>query len=396
MSTSGTRRASGLASDSGRTDSTGIGTPRFGPARSDVALAIGIAVLGVVGAAVETAGQLTAWGVLLPTIGGLALLQRRRSPYPVAAAILLSRWLLAVTDACEFAMAPAALVALFSLSRHRHSSRWFPIAPVVAIITFASATAYAYFDSNGFLGELAGELALMLAALAIGDAMRSRSEQVEQRIDTEAQARVKDERLRIARDLHDVVAHGLSTISVQSGVAGHLLDSDPENARQALAAINATGKKTLEELRSMVGVLRSTDEVSLRPTPVDPDDLAELISAADQAGLRVITDTTGAFPPEVSDACIVALHRIVQEALTNVVRHAGPVRVELSVRHTATMVQCRIMNDAGTGQQAVASTGVGIIGMTERAHSVDGTLHAGPGPNGGFVVLADLPYWRST
>ncbi len=346
-------------------------------------------------AAIETPGGLTPFGVVLPFGGGLALLQRRRFPVWVVSFVLVARIVLAFADDCEFAMAPAALLALFSLSRYRPRSSRIPLTQVMAVVAAGTATAVGYYEVS-LLGQVVGELALMLAALATGDAMRTRHEQLHQRIEAESQARVQAERLRIARDLHDVVAHGLSTISVQSGVAAHLLDTDTENARRALEHINATGKRSLAELRSMVGVLRSTDEAPLLPAPADPDDLTALIQAAETAGLHLATSVEGSFPPDVSDACVVALHRIAQEALTNVVRHAGSVSVELSIHHGDDAAQCRIENDAGTPHDgAAASTGVGIIGMAERANSVGGTVQTGPTASGGFAVLAELPYWRS-
>jgi signal transduction histidine kinase len=162
--------------------------------------------------------------------------------------------------------------------------------------------------------------------------------------------------------------------------------------------INATGKHALEELRAMVGVLRSTDEEApLRPTPGDPDDLSELVDRAAQAGLTVRTEVDGGFPRDVGDACVVAMHRIIQEALTNVARHAGPVPVDLSINHDVDHVRLHIVNQPGTTlhRDSVPSTGVGIIGMTERAEALGGTLRAKQATSGGFEVDAMIPYRRS-
>ena len=360
----------------------------------DLFASLVIAVTGVVVAALETPGGLTWLGVVLPVSGGLALLQRRRFPVWVVSFVLIARVILAFADDCEFAMAPAALLALFSLSRHRPRSSRVLLAQVGAVVVAGTATAVGYYEVS-LLGQVVGELALMLAALATGDALRTRTEQLDQRVEAEAQARVQAERLRIARDLHDVVAHGLSTISVQSGVAAHLLDSDTDNARRALEHINATGKRSLEELRAMVGVLRSTDEVQLRPAPAHPDDLTDLVEAAEAAGIHLTTSVEGSFPPDASDACVVALHRIAQEALTNVARHAGPVCVQLRIVHGEHAAECRVTNDPGTARNGeTPSTGMGIIGMAERAHSVGGTVQTGPTGDGGFSVLVELPYRR--
>ena len=147
----------------------------------------------------------------------------------------------------------------------------------------------------------------------------------------------------------------------------------------------------------MVGVLRSTDDdVPLRPTPSDPDDLSDLLAGAANAGLTVTTDIDGGFPPDVGDACVVAMHRIIQEALTNVARHAGSVPVELSIHHGADRVRVQIVNRPGTSspRDSVPSTGVGVIGMTERAETLGGSLRAQATADGGFEVDATIPYHR--
>ncbi len=194
-----------------------------------------------------------------------------------------------------------------------------------------------------------------------------------------------------------MVAHGLSTITVQSGVAAHLLDRDPGQAKESLEIINATGKHALEELRVMVGVLRSTDEdMPLRPTPTDPHDLSDVLAGAANAGLQVETELVGRFPPDVGDVCVVAMHRIIQEALTNVARHAGAVPVALSIRHGTDEVRVRIVNQAGRELgPPTPSTGVGVIGMTERAETLGGSLRAGAIAAGGFEVDAMIPYHRA-
>jgi signal transduction histidine kinase len=189
----------------------------------------------------------------------------------------------------------------------------------------------------------------------------------------------------------------LSTIAIQSGVAAHLLDRDPDQAKESLEIINATGKHALEELRVMVGVLRSSgDDVPLRPTPIDPNDLSELLAGAANAGLTVTTDIDDGFPSDVSDACVVAMHRIIQEAFTNVARHAGSVEVALSIHHGDDRVRVQVVNRPGTSSQrdSVPSTGVGVIGMTERAEALGGSLRAGETEEGGFEVDATIPYHR--
>jgi signal transduction histidine kinase len=131
----------------------------------------------------------------------------------------------------------------------------------------------------------------------------------------------------------------------------------------------------------------------LRPTPTDPNDLTDLLDGAANAGVIVTVDTTGSFPPDVGDSCVVATHRIIQEALTNVARHAGAAVTSLRIGHTADHVEVHITNGGGTAPNIpLKSTGVGIVGMRERAESQVGTLTAEPTAGGGFHVTAVLPY----
>lgn len=244
-----------------------------------------------------------------------------------------------------------------------------------------------------FWFELIGELALSFLPIAIADAARMRRERWHERIEREADTRVQDERLRIARDLHDTVAHGLSTIAVQSGVASHLLQRDPGQARQALDAINSASKDSLAELRAMVGVLRSTDEAPRQPTAWDPSSVGDLVAAAERNGCKVELQVGGAFPIDASNAALVACLRILQEALTNVARHAGPVATAVNIHDGDRTVELRVENAPSAGRRDdIRSTGVGITGMAERAKALGGLLTAAPTASGGFSVWAMIPY----
>lgn len=363
------------------------------PRLQDAALAAAASAFAVVAVVVdigEGAGDPDVVSLGLVAVAGAALLFRRRNPLAVLAVVVAARLLMAWDAGNDVALVPAAMLALYTVARTGDRRR--------ALVTSLAAAALmmvvvAGVNSDEFAQELVGEVALMLLPIAVADAARSRADRVRDLIETEAQARVQAERLRIARDLHDVVAHGLSTIAIQSGVAAHLIDRDPDHAKEALEVINSTGKRSLEELRSMVGVLRSTDDVPLRPTPNDPDDLSDVLGGAADAGLDLTTDVRGGFPPGVGDAPVVAVHRIVQEALTNVARHAGPVPVVLSLHHGSDHVRLRIANEPGPASSPSApSTGVGVVGMAERAESLGGSLLAGPADDGGFVVDAVIPY----
>lgn len=354
------------------------------------AVAVAIAVLILVTHSGEDGNSTSAGSFVIVAVVGLTLLNRRQHPVPVLAVVLVARLVLTWESGNDLALAPAAMIALYTLARTGERRTNIAVAVGAAMIMTVGVAAL---DTEAFLPEALGEAALLLLPIALGDAARSRADQLRDLIDTEADRRVSAERLRIARDLHDVVAHGLSTIAIQSGVAAHLLDRDPNQAKQALEVINETGRSALEELRAMVGVLRSTDDAPLRPTPTDPNDLTELVTGAANSGIVVSVSASGQFPPDVSDSSVVAVHRIVQEALTNVARHAGPVRTQLSIEHGEHLVLVAVVNDAGTRPDTgVPSTGVGIIGMTERAEALGGTLKAHTLLSGGFEVAATIPY----
>ena len=245
-------------------------------------------------------------------------------------------------------------------------------------------------------GTLVIDGLIMVAAWWLGDGTRRRQEaavaaqeraaELEQARGELARRAVTEERLRIARELHDVVAHSMSIIAVQSGVGVHVLDSQPEEARKALVAVEATSRQALVEMRRLLGVLRQEAEPrgSLAPAP----GLAEVEALAAEvarAGVRVEVRIEGT-PSELP------AYRIVQEALTNVVRHAGPATARVAVRHSPGQVAVEVVDD---GRGAVPGDqghgGHGIAGMRERAALYGGTLEAGPLPGGGFRVAASLP-----
>ncbi|NNE74437.1 MAG: two-component sensor histidine kinase, partial [Acidimicrobiales bacterium] len=358
---------------------------------SDVLLAIVLTGFAVVALALDLdeGDAATALSYPLAIIAAGSLAARRMYPAAVLATVVAGRLLLIWDVGNEVALAPAAAVALYTVARHSERKVGLLTATAGALVMGVAAAAL---GDEVFGRELLGEAAQGFLPIAVGDAVRSRADRVRDLIESEAEARVQAERLRIARDLHDVVAHGLSTIAIQSGVAAHLLDRDPNQAREALDVINATGKSSLEELRAMVGVLRSTDGAALRPTPTDPNDIGELIEGAVRAGVDVSCEISGAFPADVNDAAVVAVHRIVQEALTNVARHAAAARTVVRLDHGDHEVTVEVHNERPPGRPgAVASTGVGIVGMRERAASMGGSLDAGSTADGGYQVVAIVP-----
>ena len=243
------------------------------------------------------------------------------------------------------------------------------------------------------LGQFGGWLVAGLAPWAVGTVVRLRREsvraaQAEQRRDREYQ-----ERLRTAQDVHDIVGHGLAAISMQAGVALHVLDRSPEQARQMLTSIKASSQDALDELRATLAVFRASgDEEAQRVPAPGLDRLDALVQRTVEAGVPaelIRTGERGRLPASVE----LTAYRIVQESLTNVLRHAGPATATVQVEHTpdALIVQ---VDDTGGGPGAGNGVGQGITGMHARAGAVGGTVATGPGPDGGFSVRARLPVNR--
>jgi signal transduction histidine kinase len=241
----------------------------------------------------------------------------------------------------------------------------------------------------------------LVAGFLLGEASRGRRQylaQVEQRAieaertrEEEARRRAGEERLRIARELHDVLAHNISMINVQAGVAVHLLDKQPEQARSALVAISQASKEAMRELRATLGVLRQVDDVEPRSPAPGLAALDDLVVNATAAGLDVSVDTTGD-PTPLPPGADLAAYRIVQESLTNAARHARADRVSISINHGVRDVTITIDDDGvGVAPDEPIATGNGLTGMRERATAVGGSLEAGPRPEGGFRVRAVLP-----
>ena len=223
-------------------------------------------------------------------------------------------------------------------------------------------------------------------------ALEDRAEQLERSRDEEARRRVAEERLRIAQDLHDSVAHSMATINVQAGVAAHLLDRHPDRAAEALRAVKEASGEVLDELAALVGVLRvDTDGRDVRhPTP-GAGDVGRLVEASRLAGVGVELHDQADLG-HVRQPVGVALYRIVQEALTNVARHAGQgATAVVSIEgQPGDALRLSVVDDGQGAPPAAAraGVGVGVVGMRERAESTGGELEAGPSPGGGYAVRA--------
>ncbi len=234
---------------------------------------------------------------------------------------------------------------------------------------------------------LFGALVRSRQALAVQSQERLRAVAAEQERD--AERRVVEERLRIARELHDTVAHAISTITVQSGTALFMLDQNPDKARESLTAIRQTGKEALAEMRATLGVLRSQGEPAV--TPENDAGLARLpalLTAVRAAGLEI--DVSDELTVSLPDPVDHAAYRILQEALTNVLRHAGPAaRARIQLKRSDDGLEVEVVDD-GTGPSGAAG-GHGVEGMAERATALGGRLETGAVAGGGFRVHATLP-----
>ncbi|PJN38031.1 two-component sensor histidine kinase [Streptomyces sp. CB02959] len=236
--------------------------------------------------------------------------------------------------------------------------------------------------------------AWVAAVVAVSELARMRREQLARMRAERAAAerrRADEERLRIARELHDVLAHSISVINVQAGVGLALLDSDPEQARTALTTIKAASKEALGEVRQVLDTLRTPGDAPRAPAP-GLDRLPELTEQAGGAGLAVDVTTEGArvaLPPGTD----LAAFRIVQEALTNIVRHSGSRTARVRLRYAPGALEIRVDDDgpATAGTREPTGGGNGLAGMRERAAALGGTVEAGPRPDGGFRVRACIP-----
>jgi signal transduction histidine kinase len=339
-------------------------------------------------------------GYVLALLHTLPLAARRRFPGAVLALCVASGLAVAALSVPPVVLGPAVLVAVYSVAAY--GSRWVSLAGLAAAEIGSAAV---QLTPSRFQAPTVVSNALVIgAAWLLGHFVgvrRAHTARLERTAELEraraelARRAVVEERLRLARELHDVVAHAISVIAVQSGVGAHVASTQPEEAAKALAAIEATSRAALTELRRLLGVLRQDDEPqgSLAPVP-GLADLDALLAEVAKAGLGVRLGVEGT-PSPLPAGVDLSAYRIVQEALTNVVKHAGPARAQVTIGYGDQDVTVEVTDD-GRGAAAVAGdgrarVGHGLIGMRERVAAFGGDLEAGPRPGGGFRVAARLP-----
>src|SRR5579859_1182882 len=331
--------------------------------------------------------------LLLVGVACLALAWRRRWPVTVLAVSVVAVTVYSLLGYVNGASLIAPILALYAVATLVNVLRA-AIAAVATLAVLMTATA----ASNPF-GHISGggfDLIpfMVAAALFAGIAVANRRAYVgsiSDRAEQDARRRVDEERLRIARELHDVVAHTMATINVQAGVAAHVMATRPEAAAEALLAIKAASKEGLRELRAILNVLRQADDADpVQPTP-GLAQLGTLVEGARQAGLPITLTVTGE-PFPLPAAVDLAAYRIVQESLTNVIRHAGPASATVSLSYRPDEIGIDV-TDTGHGPKAAGGgpAGHGHAGMRERAAAVGGTLQTGPRAGGGYQVTARLP-----
>lgn len=324
-------------------------------------------------------------------VGPLALLASRRFPGPVAAVVTAA----AVADLLLPPLVGPPYVAFafaIVLGIIRGARVW--VYASVAIGWVAAVTLGSVLGMDWHPVRIALTTAAIAFLLAVAERVRDRRARIgeaRRKAIEHRQSVEQAERMRIARELHDVLAHSLSQINVQAGVGLHLMDSQPERAREALANIKASSKTALDEVRGVLAFLRadSVDAAALAPQP-DLSQIPGLLDSMRAQGLDV--DYTVSLSRTPSAAAQLALYRIVQESLTNVLRHAQASRAEVRLTETDGTIRLTISDDGrGPVDPHRGDAGSGILGMTERAELLGGTLVTGPGSNGGFLVTATLP-----
>ena len=364
----------------------------------DGVLAAVLAVLAFVPALSKLGAQLgdlpgrpaDALSVVLALAQTLPLAARRRFPAAVLAVIGAA---FAVDQARGYPTTFASLglyLALYSAGAHQERLRRIAAAAASAGYAVLALVLHHLGSPLEFGDYFAFYLATAAAWLAGGVMRRLREQQAERRR-LAAGAATAAERARIARELHDVVAHNVSVMVVQADGASYALDSEPEKARQALAAIAGTGRQALAEMRRLLGVLRSDDgETGLAPLP-GIGQLAELLQQTRATGLAVDFTVEGV-PGPLPGGVALAAYRIVQESLTNTRKHGGPsASARVTLRYCEDALVLSIADDGRGAAAAADGAGHGMTGMRERVALYGGTLRAGPRPGGGYQVTARLP-----
>jgi signal transduction histidine kinase len=363
----------------------------------DAGFALAVAVIAATGGLIAppSTTKLDAFGYVLLLIGALSLAARRRAPIAVVL----------VTTACVFGYyardypgnvaAVPLLVAVYTAVRAGHRRIGLvPTAALVAVVVVNITVTHA--QPRVVVQDRFLLFGWLVAAVAVGMAFRQwesyvreveeRAIEAERTRDEVARRRAVEERLRIARELHDSLTHTISVIKVQAGVAVHLARKRGEQVPEALLAIQEASGEATRELRTTLGVLREVEQ----PPANGLDRLPDLVDRARSAGLSATVTVTGqqrALPADIERTA----YRIVQEALTNITRHAGPASASIRIDYLGGGLAVQVDDDGCAKPAESPVPGVGLLGMRERVSALGGRLRAEPRPEGGFTVRAELP-----
>ncbi len=367
---------------------------RLGVRRADVVPTVITAAVQLGAASATTlahqADPWSPWGVALMLSGPAGLLVRRRHPVPVLGVALAAAWLYWLLGYGRGPLFPSLVLALVGavMSGHRLAAGFALAAGYTGFLWAGPLLGRGPWPPASGVAALAAWLLVLYGTGEVLRLRRTRAAELARVREADARRRVSEERLRIARELHDVVAHHISLINVQAAANLHRKQRSAEAAYAALAIIKQVSQDTLVELRALLGALRDTDQSAPRAPEPGLDRLGGLVASSAAGGVTVLTTVVGE-PCEVPAAIDLAAYRIVQEALTNVTRHAGTDRAHVLVEYTDRGVTVQV-DDAGRARAPVVA-GTGITGMTERAAALGGTLRAAPRQGGGFRVQAWLP-----
>ncbi|MCX3288334.1 histidine kinase [Streptomyces sp. NEAU-H22] len=384
------------------------------PLAMDAVLAAAVLVCMVAGSFVEPRHRdSVSWvlrtpdllSLLLMALGAAVLVFRRRAPMAVLALTGTLSVIESLTGDPRTPVAMSAVIALYTVASTTDRPTTWRVG--LLTMTVLTGTAMAAGPLPWYAQENLGIFAWTGIGATAGDAVRSRrafvqairerAERAERTREEEARRRVAEERLRIARDLHDVVAHHIALVNVQAGVAAHVMDKRPDQAKEALGHVREASRSALNELRATVGLLRQSGDPEA-PTEPAPglDRLDELTGTFRSAGLHVEVARAdqGTTLPAAVD---LAAYRIIQEALTNVQKHAGPqAKAEVSVVPVGPNIEITVLDDGSGENETQGGGGHGLLGMRERVSALRGTLTTGPRYGGGFRVHAILPLKNRT
>ena len=343
------------------------------------------------------------WWTLLVVLLGTVPIYWRRTHTLVVGLIVVSADVFGLFVGISGAAFIGSVIAVYSIGAHTVGIRRTRTLTVISALVVGLFIA-GWIDGLSLLDEFISTGVLLITAFVLGDNLRrrrqhvadlaERAERAEREQGLLAEQRVAAERTRIARDLHDVVAHSVSVMVIQAGAARRNLASDPAVAAATLEAIESTGRQTMSELRAILGVLR-TDRAG-GPPELDPQpSLSRLDTLAAAGDLDVAVSVEGDIG-QLPDSISITGYRLVQEALTNVRRHAGdPEHVDVHLRIDDGQLTIEICDDGRGAAAPPSEDGFGIIGMRERVAAVGGTIDTGPRPGGGWRVRAILPVGRS-